>query len=286
MLMPSSRLRGRGGLIVAIGAQNAFVLTQSVRRNHAWAVALLCSLCDALLIGAGVAGMGAAVAASPLLGRVAAWAGAAFLFGTAWGPCARPCGGRLDVGAQGRPALGATLAATLAVTLLNPHVYLDTVVMLGSLSGQFPGPGRYVFGAGGRARPCRGSWAWAWAGGCWPRSSRARRPGERWTPWSVPPCGASAPGCCAGLWGRPGGLAGLGGQGSALHPPGGDAPGPRTPGPDRPRRRTPRPVRPGEFQYPGAGCRPPLLSAPAGLRGYFPLVFKCVARGRPAAPRG
>lgn len=150
MLMPFFQGFGvGGGLIVAIGAQNAFVLTQSVRRNHAWAVALLCSLCDALLIGAGVAGMGAAVAASPLLGRVAAWAGAAFLFWYGLGALRSALrGGRLDVGAQGPAGLGATLAATLAVTLLNPHVYLDTVVMLGSLSGQFPGPGRYVFGAG------------------------------------------------------------------------------------------------------------------------------------------
>jgi L-lysine exporter family protein LysE/ArgO len=150
MLMPFFQGFGvGGGLIAAIGAQNAFVLTQSVRRNHAWAVALLCSLCDALLIGAGVVGMGAAVAANPLLGRVAAWGGAAFLFCYGLGALRSALrGGRLDAGGRGPTGLGPTLAATLAVTLLNPHVYLDTVVMLGSLSGQFPGPGRYAFGAG------------------------------------------------------------------------------------------------------------------------------------------
>jgi len=138
-----------GGLIVAIGAQNAFVLSQSVRRNHAFAVALLCSLCDALLIGAGVAGLGAAVAASPALGRIAAWGGAAFLFWYGLGALRSLLrGGQLDPAAQPPASLRATLAATLAVTLLNPHVYLDTVVLLGSLSGQFPGSGRYLFGAG------------------------------------------------------------------------------------------------------------------------------------------
>ncbi len=68
-----------GGLIVAIGAQNAFVLTQGVRRNHHLAVAALCILCDGLLIGLGVTGVGAAVASNPTLGRIAAWGGAAFL---------------------------------------------------------------------------------------------------------------------------------------------------------------------------------------------------------------
>ena len=142
-----------GGLIVAIGAQNAFVLTQGVRRNHHLAVALLCIVCDVVLIGLGVTGVGMAVASSPLLGTVAAWGGAAFLvwyglgaFRSAWR------GGSMaaeeEPGEATGDALGRTLWLTLAVTLLNPHVYLDTLVLMGSVAGQFGSPERYVFGLG------------------------------------------------------------------------------------------------------------------------------------------
>lgn len=138
-----------GGLIVAIGAQNAFVLTQGVRGNHALAVALLCIACDFALIGLGVGGVGAAVAASPLLARGAAWGGALFLawYGLGAFRSARR-GGELRAQGGGGETLGRTLALTLAVTLLNPHVYLDTVVLMGSVSGRFPGAGRYLFGLG------------------------------------------------------------------------------------------------------------------------------------------
>jgi len=138
-----------GGLIVAIGAQNAFVLTQGVRRNHHLAVAALCILCDGLLIGLGVTGVGAAVASNPALGRVAAWGGAAFLawYGlTAFRSALR--GGSLEARMEVDRGLMRTLALTLAVTLLNPHVYLDTVLLMGSISGRFAGSGRYVFGLG------------------------------------------------------------------------------------------------------------------------------------------
>lgn len=138
-----------GGLIVAIGAQNAFVLTQGVRRNHHLAVALVCILCDVVLIGLGVTGVGTAVASSPMLGRVAAWGGAAFLlwyglgaFRSAWQ------GGSMSVGEAEGETLGRTLLLTLAVTLLNPHVYLDTLLLMGSVSGQFGSPDRYIFGMG------------------------------------------------------------------------------------------------------------------------------------------
>lgn len=138
-----------GGLIVAIGAQNAFVLSQAVRKSHHVPVAALCILCDAVLITAGVAGVGALVAKSPVLARWTALGGAAFLFWYGLNALRSALRGnalqtRRDQGA----ALGKTLLATLAVTLLNPHVYLDTVVLLGGVSGQFPGAGRYVFGAG------------------------------------------------------------------------------------------------------------------------------------------
>ncbi|WP_319469825.1 LysE/ArgO family amino acid transporter [uncultured Pseudodesulfovibrio sp.] len=138
-----------GGLILAIGAQNAFVLTQSVRRNHHLAVAALCILCDGILISLGVTGTGTMVASNPTLGMIAAWGGAAFLiwYGlTALMSAIR--GGSLQTGDETEKTLRHTLMLTLAVTLLNPHVYLDTIVLMGSISGQFPTPDRYMFGLG------------------------------------------------------------------------------------------------------------------------------------------
>lgn len=136
-------------LIIAIGAQNAFVLTQAVRRNHALPVAGLCALLDALLIAAGVCGLGTLVANNQTLKAVASLGGAAFLlwFGArslmqVFTP------NTLETGDAVASGLGATLTATLAVSLLNPHVYLDTVIMLGAISGNFPGTGRYWFGTG------------------------------------------------------------------------------------------------------------------------------------------
>ncbi|OIQ49809.1 Arginine exporter protein ArgO [Pseudodesulfovibrio hydrargyri] len=138
-----------GGLIVAIGAQNAFVLTQSVRRNHHLAVAALCILCDGLLIGLGVTGVGTMVASNPTLGLIAAWAGAAFLAWYGLGALkAALRGGSMETRQEVEQGLRRTLALTLAVTLLNPHVYLDTVVLMGSVSGRFPGTARYAFGLG------------------------------------------------------------------------------------------------------------------------------------------
>lgn len=137
------------GLIIAIGAQNAFVLAQSIRRNHALPVAALCALIDALLIAAGVCGLGALVAGNETLRGAAALGGAGFLlvFGAKSLADARKSQGLYAYGAV-RPGLASTLGATLAVSLLNPHVYLDTVVMLGAVSAQFSGVGRYWFGMG------------------------------------------------------------------------------------------------------------------------------------------
>jgi L-lysine exporter family protein LysE/ArgO len=138
-----------GGLIVAIGAQNAFVLAQGVRRNHVLAVALVCIVCDGLLIGLGVSGVGTLVAANPALGAAAAWGGAAFLAWYGLGALRSAIrGGTLRADRDAAPDLRRTLLLTLAVTLLNPHVYLDTVVLMGSISGRFEGTGRYVFGLG------------------------------------------------------------------------------------------------------------------------------------------
>lgn len=138
-----------GGLIVAIGAQNAFVLTQSVRRNHHLAVALLCIICDGLLIALGVTGVGSMVASNPTLAQGAALGGAAFLSWYGFNSFMSAVrGGTLEEGDQTGKTLKHTLILTLAVTLLNPHVYLDTIVLMGSVSGQFATPDRYVFGLG------------------------------------------------------------------------------------------------------------------------------------------
>ena len=152
MTTPTAYWQGMGmgaGLIIAIGAQNAFVLTQGIRRNHALAVAGLCALLDALLIAAGVCGLGTLVAENLVLKNIAAIGGAVFLL---WfGARSLASALRRDALSVNNAAvrgLGPTLAATLAVSLLNPHVYLDTVVMLGAISGNYVGDGRYFFGAG------------------------------------------------------------------------------------------------------------------------------------------
>lgn len=138
-----------GGLIIAIGAQNAFVLGQGLRRNHPVMVAFVCAMCDALLIAAGVAGLGTLVATYPILTKVAAWGGAAFLIWYGFAALRRVFEtetlSESDVRQAGWKAV---LSTTLAVTLLNPHVYLDTVVMLGGIGGQFPADERLTFALG------------------------------------------------------------------------------------------------------------------------------------------
>ncbi|KAB1440919.1 LysE/ArgO family amino acid transporter [Pseudodesulfovibrio senegalensis] len=138
-----------GSLIVAIGAQNAFVLSQGVRRNHHLAVALLCTLCDVILISVGISGVGTAVASNPQLGQIAAFGGAAFLFWYGFGALRSAMKGQsLQTDDHAPDSLRAVLALTLGVTLLNPHVYLDTVVLMGSISGQYPATARTLFGLG------------------------------------------------------------------------------------------------------------------------------------------
>lgn len=136
-------------LIVAIGAQNSFVLQQGIRREHLLPVTLICALSDALLIGAGIAGLGALIQASPVLLAVARYGGAGFLFvygcQAAWR--ARR-GGRLTVEANGPVPLPTAIATCLGFTFLNPHVYLDTVILLGGLANQHGDSGRWAFGAG------------------------------------------------------------------------------------------------------------------------------------------
>lgn len=138
------------GLIVAIGAQNALVLRQGLARLHVGPVVLLCTLSDWLLIALGVFGLGAVVQSSPLLLDGLRFGGAAFLL--AYGARAARRAWRADAAALqstgGAGGLGATLSATLALTYLNPHVYLDTVVLLGSVGAQHPPGGRLAFACG------------------------------------------------------------------------------------------------------------------------------------------
>lgn len=136
------------GLIMAIGSQNAFVLAQSLRREHYWSVTLLCIVCDVLLIAAGVYGLASLMLDHPLLMTAVRWGGAAFLIGygaSALRRAIKP--GGLTSGPAPRRSLRAVLLSALAVTLLNPHVYLDTVLLIGSLGARQGVPGAFVTGA-------------------------------------------------------------------------------------------------------------------------------------------
>jgi L-lysine exporter family protein LysE/ArgO len=138
-----------GGLIVAIGAQNAFVLSQGVRRNHHFIVALICIVCDAVFISVGVAGFGRAVSTNPTLSQLAAWGGAGFLFFYGLRSLRSALrGGSMDISDRSMRTLRAAIFTTFAVTLLNPHFYLDTVILLGSVSSQFHGESRLYFWVG------------------------------------------------------------------------------------------------------------------------------------------
>ena len=138
------------GLIVAIGAQNALVLRQGLGRSHVGAVVALCTASDWLLIALGVFGLGAIVQSSPMLLQVLRYGGAAFLLiygARAAARVLRPAGDALR--AVGPAAsLASTLGTTLALTYLNPHVYLDTVVLLGSVGAQQPDNGQAAFAVG------------------------------------------------------------------------------------------------------------------------------------------
>ncbi|NGO76677.1 amino acid transporter [Streptomyces sp. YC504] len=139
-------------LIVAIGAQNAFVLRQGVRGQAVLPVVAICAASDAVLIALGVAGLGAVVTAWPPAMTVVGLAGGAFLSG--YGVLAarrvlRPADGGQGLRAQGAGtrSIRAAVLTCLALTWLNPHVYLDTVLLLGSVAAQ-RGDLRWVFGAG------------------------------------------------------------------------------------------------------------------------------------------
>ncbi|MDC8756329.1 LysE/ArgO family amino acid transporter [Janthinobacterium fluminis] len=146
-------LKGLGmgaGLVVAIGTQNAFVLRQGLQRQYVLSCVCICVVCDVLLIAAGVAGMGSLIAGHPALLLWIKTAGALFLVGygmraarAAWRP-APPAA----AAAQPPASHLAVATAAFAFSLLNPHVYLDTVILLGSIGGQQAGAGRWHFAAG------------------------------------------------------------------------------------------------------------------------------------------
>ncbi|GAA3628164.1 LysE/ArgO family amino acid transporter [Microlunatus ginsengisoli] len=138
-------------LIMAIGAQNAFLLRQGVRRSYVGVAVAVCVLSDVVLITAGVSGVGVLIQRADWLLTLARWLGAAFLvwYGlSSIRRALRPCGTGLDpaAGALGGPAR--VVRRTLALTWLNPHVYLDTVVLLGSIAAVHGAVGRWWFGGG------------------------------------------------------------------------------------------------------------------------------------------
>lgn len=166
------------GLIMAIGAQNALVLRQGLLRRHVAPVVVLCALSDVLLICLGVFGLGTAIASSPMVMNGFRWGGAVFLIGYGWRAARRAWMGSGGLAAEaGSVGLGATLATALAMTYLNPHVYLDTVVLLGTVGAQHPAGLRWAFAAGASlasvlwfsllgfgaaavAEPLRRPWVW------------------------------------------------------------------------------------------------------------------------------
>jgi len=135
-------------LILAIGAQNAFVLRQGLRREHVFAVCTVCAVSDAVLITAGVAGFGALAEAAPWFGPLMRYGGAAFLLWYGWRNAlsAWRGGEALDTDGRATRSLSRAILTLLALTWLNPHVYLDTLVLLGSISAQYPD--RLSFGIG------------------------------------------------------------------------------------------------------------------------------------------
>ncbi len=138
------------GLLAAIGAQNAFVLRQAIRREHVLAVVLLCVLVDAVLIIAGVAGVAQVLAQRPRLSRAVALAGVLFLVAyglRALGRARRPRGLVTATGGED-PGIRAVMLQAAAFTLLNPHVYLDTLLLVGNLGARQPAGLRVLFVAG------------------------------------------------------------------------------------------------------------------------------------------
>ncbi len=146
-----------GGLIIAIGAQNAYVIRQGVRGERVFYIATLCFLSDALLIVIGAAGVGAVIASDDLLRTVAAWGGAFFLgvYGIKSAYAVfNPEPMELSDGVDGGQGIWKITLTTLALTYLNPHVYLDTVVLVGGVAAQYGFGERLFFTSGAIIASC------------------------------------------------------------------------------------------------------------------------------------
>jgi L-lysine exporter family protein LysE/ArgO len=136
-------------LIVAIGVQNAFVLRQGVKRRSVFIAATICLLCDVALISLGTAGLGALLTASPLLSLLIAWAGAAFLlfYGLRSLHAAKQAKG-LDLKSAEHVSRANIILTALAVSLLNPHALIDTIVLVGGLAARYQGIARIACAVG------------------------------------------------------------------------------------------------------------------------------------------
>ena len=138
------------GMILPIGAQNAFVLNRGIQRNHHLTAAAVCVVCDMALIALGIYGGGELMAGSATLMRLITWGGVLFLLTYGALSLRTALSGSAETLSANRTAMGcwAVIAAALAVTLLNPHVYIDTVMILGSVGNQYQGAARTSFAAG------------------------------------------------------------------------------------------------------------------------------------------
>jgi L-lysine exporter family protein LysE/ArgO len=139
-----------GSLIVAIGAQNAYVLKQGLLRQHVLLIVSICAAIDMALIALGVGGMGVLIQHSPLLLTAVRWFGAVFLFlyGLRAFVAAWRGAGHLDASVAESASVRTTVLTVLALSLLNPHVYLDTVVLLGAIGARNGWPGDVYFALG------------------------------------------------------------------------------------------------------------------------------------------
>ena len=163
-----------GGIIVAIGAQNAYVLSQAIRREHHWWSAGLCMTSDILLFTLGMFGVSAALMAMPEALDVLRWLGVAFLGLLAGQAFYRVLRGRvsLEAGEARRSTVKGVILTTLAVTLLNPQVYLDTLLLIPAVGAQQADPVTFVAGASSASVLWFGALAWA---------------GSRLAPWLARP---------------------------------------------------------------------------------------------------
>ncbi|MGI9316197.1 MAG: LysE/ArgO family amino acid transporter [bacterium] len=144
-------VRGFGlgfSLIAAIGAQNAYVLTRGILHNHHWVIALVCSVLDALLIAVGILGMGRLIQAYPTLINLVTIFGALFLFCYGLFAFRRMFKAEVLGPASKKVTRRVAIASVLALSLLNPHVYLDTVILIGSISVREHASNRAIFGIG------------------------------------------------------------------------------------------------------------------------------------------